>query len=76
MSDYKLPIYDPATAPLRERACRALESFFWNTLCCRPDGGPIHAWWYHHTGNAARFFHRLHCRYCLDTRSRPWKKKL
>lgn len=57
--------------PRRERLLRACEAFFWNTLCCRPDGGRLHSWWYHHTGNIARFFHRRHCSYCLDTRSRP-----
>lgn len=36
----------------------ALEYFFWRTLRCRPDGGPLHAWWYHHTSNIARYFHR------------------
>lgn len=43
---------------MKDRLYNALEHFFWKTLCCRPDGGPLHSLWYHHTGNIARFFHR------------------
>ena len=35
---------------MKRKLFGALEHFFWKTLCCRPDGGPLHSWWYHHTG--------------------------
>lgn len=56
----------------RERWLRACEAFFWNTLCCTPDSKwRVFHWWYSWTGNVARWFHKKHCTYCLDTRSRP-----
>ncbi len=58
-----------ADKPAKERLLRALEAFFWRTLCCRPDGGPLYSWWYHHTGNIARFFHRSYCAQCEARRA-------
>lgn len=31
---------------------------FWKTLCPMPDQTRLGMWWYHHSGNIARFFYR------------------
>lgn len=42
-----------------------LERLFWKTLCTQPDGNRFQMWWYHHSGNIARFFHRHKgCKQC------------
>ena len=59
----------------RERVLRACESFFWNTCCCTPASSwRVFHWWYSKTGNIALYFHKKHCAYCLDVRSRPWQR--
>jgi hypothetical protein len=35
-----------------------LHFLFWRTLCPVPDRSRLHSWWYHHSGNIARFFYR------------------
>lgn len=37
---------------------RKLWHLFWRTLCPTPDRSRLHSWWYHNSGNIARYFYR------------------
>lgn len=58
-----------AITRLQARIYKALDFFFYRKMCPRPDGWlnmTLHGWPYNFTGRIAGFFHKRHCKRCIE----------